>query len=181
MEANKKVTELGALELLAQRLAGSAATKVSQLENDAGYQTETQVAAAVAAADHLKRKKVDSLDAIDPAAEGADQYIYMVPKDGGKDGDKYDEYMVLDGAVEPVGDWAVDLSGYVQKEDGKDLSSNDYTAEDKAKLGGIAEGATKTEASETPGCVKIGGADVQVVEIATDAEVNAMLDRVFGA
>lgn len=154
--------------------------KVSDLENDAGYQTATEVAAAVAAADHLKRKKVASVDAIDLTADDADQYIYMVPKTGGKNGDKYDEYLVLDGILEPVGDWKVDLSGYVQKEDGKGLSTNDYTAEDKAKLGGIAAGATKVEASDTEGAIKVNGIDVQVVTISTDAEVAEMLDEVFG-
>lgn len=75
------------------------------------------IAAAVAASDHLQRKKVASKDDIDPTAADADKYIYMVPKTGGQNGDKYDEYMVLDGAVEPVGDWAVDLSGYIREED----------------------------------------------------------------
>lgn len=158
----------------------SVPTKASELENDANYQTDTDVAAAVAAGAHLSRKKVASIDDIDPTADDADQHIYMVPKTGGKSGDKYDEYMVLDGEVERVGDWKVDLSDYQQKEDGKGLSANDYTAEDKAKLGGIAEGATKVEASETDGAIKVNGTDVQVVAVATDAEVAEMLTEVFG-
>lgn len=36
----------------------------------------------------------------------------------------------------------VDLSGYVPVESGKGLSSNDYTTEDKDKLGGVQSGAT---------------------------------------
>ena len=48
----------------------------------------------------------------------------------------------------------VDLSGYVKKETGKVLSSNDFTDADKEKLDGI--------------------------EIATDAEVTEMLTGVFG-
>ena len=43
---------------------------VSQLTNDSGYQTEAQVAAAVAGADHLRRKKVESAEAIDGALLG---------------------------------------------------------------------------------------------------------------
>lgn len=115
----------------------------------------TSIAAAVAAADHLARKKVTNVDAIDPAAEGAEKFIYMVPKTGSDEDDQYDEYMVLDGAVEHVGNTKVDLSGKVDKVDGKGLSSNDYTDEEKAKLAGI--------------------------EMATDAEVTTMLDEVFGA
>jgi len=91
-------------------------TKVSDLTNDSKFQTEEQVAAAVAAADHLQRRKVDSVAAIDPAAEGADKYIYMVPKTGSDADDLYDEYMVLDGKVEHVGNTKVDLSGYAQSE-----------------------------------------------------------------
>jgi len=155
-------------------------TNVSDLNNDSKFQTDTDVAAAVAAADHLKRKIVDSVDAIDKTADDATQYIYMVLKSSTKSGDKYDEYMVIDGEVERVGDWTVDLSGYQPKEDGKGLSTNDYTAEDKTKLGGVAEGATKVEASETDGAIKINGTDVQVVDIATDAEVTEMLNEVFG-
>lgn len=133
-------------------------TKASELENDAKYQTDTDVAAAVAAADHLKRKIVESTDAIDVEADDATQYIYMVLKSSTKAGDKYDEYMVIDGAVERVGDWTVDLSGYQQKEEGKGLSSNDFTDEEKEKLGK----ALTTD------------------DMATDAEVAEMLDQVFG-
>lgn len=109
------------------------------------------IAAAVSAADHLQRKKVASKDAIDPAAEGADKFIYMVPKTGSDEDDQYDEYMVLGGKVEHVGNTKVDLSGYVQKEDGAGL----YPDADKEKLAGIV--------------------------MAEDTEITAMLDEVFGA
>ena len=88
------------------------------------------IAAAVAAADHLKRKIVTGVDAIDLAADDADQYLYMVPKTGSD--------------AEHVGNTKVDLSGYVQKETGKGLSANDYTDDEKAKLAGI-EMATDAE------------------------------------
>ena len=168
MDKNK-LTKLSALEDLARRakaasdavdrrvsaLEESVPTKVSQLTNDSKYQTETDVAAAVAAADHLKRKIVTSVDAIDKTAADAAQYIYMVLKSSTKTGDKYDEYMVIDGEVERVGDWSVDLSGYQAKEEGKGLSANDYTDEDKAKLAGLG--------------------------VASDEEVAQVLDGVFGA
>ncbi len=53
------------------------------------------------------------------------------------------------------GGTSVDLSGYVQKEEGMGLSSNDYTNEEKAKLASI--------------------------DFATEAEVTEMLNEVFGA
>jgi len=122
-------------------------TKASDLTNDKKYQTDTEVSTAiskaVAAADHLKRKVVKSTADIDLKAADASQYIYMVPKGSAGDADKYDEYMVIDGVLEKMGDWGVDLSGYVQKEAGKGLSTNDYTTAEKTKLGGIEEGANK--------------------------------------
>lgn len=73
------------------------------------------------------------------------------------------------------------LAKKVDKVDGKGLSENDYTTADKNKLAGIAEGATKVEASATPGSIKINGKDTPVVSVATDEEVSAMLDEVFGS
>lgn len=112
------------------------------------------ISAAVAAADHLKRKIVDSVEEINTTAADAAQYIYMILKTEAAEGDKYDEYMVIDGVVEKVGDWAVDLTGYVPKEEGKGLSANDYTNEEKAKLAGIG--------------------------FASDEDVNGMLTEIFG-
>ena len=91
------------------------------------------IASAVAGSDHLTRKIVTGVDAIDPVAEDAEKYIYMVPKTGSDEDDQYDEYMVLEGKVEHVGNTKVDLSNYITKD-----------------------------------------------EIATDAEVDAMLTEVFG-
>lgn len=51
-------------------------------------------------------------------------------------------------------------------------------AADKTKLNGIAEGATKVEAS-TAGKIKINGADTTVVDFATEEEVTEMLNEVF--
>ena len=82
----------------------------------------------------------------------------------------------------------VDLSGKVDKEDGKGLSANDFTNELKAKLDAIAEGATKVEASETNGYIKVNGTETKVYTepsdvvhgaVATDSEVTEMLNEVF--
>lgn len=157
---------------LGQRVSAletNAPTKVSDLTNDKKYQTETEVSAsinkAVAAADHLKRKIVASTGDIDLKAADAAQYIYMVPKGTAGTSDKYDEYMVIDGVLEKMGDWKVDLSGYVQKEAGKGLSTNDYTSADKQKV---------TNMEKTM--------DARITaSMATDTEVNAMLDELFGS
>ena len=82
----------------------------------------------------------------------------------------------------------VDLSGKVDKEEGKGLSANDFTNELKAKLDAIAEGATKAEASETNGYIKVNGTETKVYTepsdvvhgaVATDGEVTEMLNEVF--
>lgn len=118
---------------------------------DKGVDIGPAIAEAVAAADHLTRKVVTGVDAIDPDADDAEKFIYMVPKADSDEDDVYDEYMVLNGTVEHVGNTKVDLSGYVQKETGKGL----YPDEDKEKLAGI--------------------------EVAADTEIVSMLDEVFGA
>jgi hypothetical protein len=83
---------------------------------------------------------------------------------------------------------AVDISGKVDKEYGKGLSTNDFTDALKAKLDGITEGATKVEASDTNGNVKINGTETTVYTepedvvhgaVATDTEVSEMLAEVF--
>lgn len=66
---------------------------------------------------------------------------------------------------------------FVAAESGKRL----MTDAEGTKLAGIAEGATKVEASANDGKIKVNGSDVIVVTVATDAEVLAMLDEVWGA
>jgi len=66
-------------------------------------------------------------------------------------------------------------SDFVEAETGKRL----MTDEEGTKLGGISEGATKTEASTTNGNIKIDGQEVTVAQAATMAEVNEMLEKYF--
>lgn len=160
-------------------------TKVGDLTNDQKFQTETQVSTAiskaVAAADHLKRKVVNSTADIDLKAADASQYIYMVSKGTAGEADKYDEYMVIDGVLEKMGDWGVDLSGYVQKETGKGLSTNDYTTAEKTKLAGIAEGANKyvhpSYTAKTSGLYKVtvdATGHVSAVAAVTKGDITAL-------
>lgn len=166
-------------------------TKVGDLTNDQEYQTATQMATAIQTAisktGHASFQKVDAVPAADAAEENI---LYLVMN---ADTGHYDIYALIGESVELLDDTTVDLTAYattaemttaltgkVDKEDGKGLSTNDYTDAEKAKLSGVAEGATKVEASETNGNVKINGVETAVVTFATDAEVTAMLDEVFG-
>lgn len=85
-------------------------------------QSAEEVAAAVAAADHMKRKIVETAEGIDLTAADAEQYIYLV-----KNGEVYDEYMVVGGKLEKVGDWKTDLTGYVREEDLTALTAEEIT------------------------------------------------------
>lgn len=109
------------------------ATKVSELANDSKFQSDADVATAISGLrTELMGEGVP--EAYDTFKELAD-YI--------------EEHQEAADALNAA------IGSKVDKAEGKDLSSNDYTDEDKAKLDGIV--------------------------MATDNEVDAMLTEVFGA
>ena len=114
-------------------------TKVSELSNDSPFQTNSEVAqaiqTAIAETGHASFKKVDAV----PNAESAeDNVMYLVMNQQTK---HYDIYAKVENEVVLLDDTTVDLTNYVEKEEGKGLSTNDYTSEEKEKLAGIADGA----------------------------------------
>ena len=131
----------------------TAPTKVSELANDANYQNGTQVAAsiqsAIASTGHAKFVKVDTIPTAATAAENV-LYLVMNATTG-----HYDIYAKVSGEVLLIDDTTVNLTGYsstaqmnaaiaaavagyVAKETGKGLSSNDFTNEYKAKLDSLS-------------------------------------------
>ena len=109
-------------------------------------QTNTAIAAAVANSAHLSRKIVESYDDIDVTADDAHLYIYMVPNGFQENDDKYDEYVVIDGVIEKVGSWEVDLRNYATKDEvakkvDSDENSRLMTLVEGDKLSRIEEGA----------------------------------------
>lgn len=71
---------------------------------------EEKITTAVASAGTLKREVVDVL----PAPEDADvNTIYMVLTNPESEIDKYNEYMIINGVFEFIGDTQVDLSNYI--------------------------------------------------------------------
>lgn len=151
---------------------------------------------AIAAADHLSRKIVDSVEDINVDADDAEKYIYMVPSDSAEEGDKYDEYMVLEIAgskvVERVGDWAVDLSGYAKTEDLDGIQASVANKVDKVadsrlmtnaegeKLAGIAEGAQKNVINSASAEFSISEAGELSVKSVSMAKVDGLAAKFDG-
>lgn len=142
-------------------------TKTSQLENDKKFQTDTEVSSAIQTAisksGHASYQKVSAVPAVDAAQENI---LYLVMNTTTK---HYDIYAKIKGdgdtyTMEQLDDTTVDLSGYVEKEDGKGLSDENFTAAYKDKLDGMGATINKAIADHT----------------ATDAEVSEMLAEVYG-
>ena len=117
------------------------------------------IADAIAKVPHLKREIYEDLAdaelAVVKFGDSADQYIYMVERQDGVDGNYYDEYMAFKNSsnswkLEQVGNWEVDLSEYakiakvneeletkVDKVEGSRLIAET----EGVKLAGIEEGA----------------------------------------
>ena len=87
-------------------------TKVSQLENDKTFKTESEIQSMIEKASSLKKEVVTSLP-----TTGKDDVIYLVKDEKGKDNNNYLEYLWLNGKYELIGSTQVDLSGYVTKEE----------------------------------------------------------------
>ena len=107
LEAKANAQEV--TEALAQKANAADVYTKAQVYTKA--EVENYVSGQIGSAGHLKRKIVEALPAVDDA--DADT-IYMTKKIGGLVAqDMYEEYMLIDGAFEKIGDTYVDLSNYV--------------------------------------------------------------------
>lgn len=172
--------------------ANSVYTKV---ETDIAIQTN--IAQAIADTNHLKRKILPDLEALESYKNEPDalQYIYMIPTNlvyVAAD-DKYDEYIIIEvegtdevgnpsvtRTIEKVGSWEVDLSDYVKSE-----TLDDYALKTEVKdvantvttLGNIVdtnktniEDALAKEVARAQGAEATNAANIQTVsETANEA------------
>ena len=103
-------------------LQGALDGKANKATTLAGYgitdaytkgEADFKIAQAVANAEHLKREIVEEL----PEVGSADEHtIYMVGDGTGEEeNQKYEEFMLINGAFEKIGDSAVDLTDYALK------------------------------------------------------------------
>ena len=150
-------------------------TKTSQLNNDSTFQTSEQVVEAINTAisksGHASFQKVDAVPNADAAQENI---LYLVMNTATK---HYDIYAKIKGSsgsytMEQLDDTMVDLTGYVKKETGKGLSTNDYTTAEKQKLANIADGAQVNKMES----VKVNGA---AQAIAADKSVNISVPVIY--
>ena len=95
-------------------------------------ETDSAIATAIAAVDHLSREIVETLP---ENANANKNVIYMVRREGGTGQDVYNEYMYINGAWEIIGDTSVDLTDYARKEDILVKSvSTDFTVTEAGQL-----------------------------------------------
>lgn len=88
-----------------------------------GYYSKLEIDSKLADAG-LKRVIKNKVEDIDVNALDAERYIYMVPSGLLEDDNKYYEYVVIDGKVEQVGSWEVDLSAYAKTQDVNNALAN---------------------------------------------------------
>ncbi len=152
----EKFAKLGALKELGQRAKAAADANANKIEKIKVNGVELTINSADKSVDiTVPNGSTAHFEVVDtaPTADAAqDGVLYLVKNESAG---TYDIYAKAGDQVVKTGDTSVDLSGYVQKEEGKGLSSNDYTDAEKAKLASI--------------------------DFATEAEVTEMLNEVFGA
>ena len=83
-----------------------------------------------------------------------------------------DKYLNLAGATYLIGKVKTLLGGKVDKEDGKGLSANDYTTEEKTKLSGIDAGANKTTVDSALSSTSTNPVQNKVVNDALEKKSN---------
>ena len=150
-------------------------TKVSDLTNDSAFQTNTEVAQAIQTAisktGHAVFKKVD---AVPEAAAAEDNVLYLVMNSKTK---HYDIYAKVENEVVLLDDTTVDLTNYVEKEEGKGLSTNDYTTEDKEKLAGLNNYTHPSYTPQASGLYKVtvdATGHVSAVEAVTKEDITGL-------
>lgn len=156
-----------ALEAQDGVLAGEIGTLKTDLLNVyTKKDTDSAIATAIAAVDHLSREIVGTLP------ENANEnVIYMVLREGGTGQDVYNEYMYINGAWEIIGDTSVDLTGYAKKEDILVKSvSLDFTVTEAGQLTLKADAAPE-----------INGSNISNIVISNVVGLQAALDSKVAA
>lgn len=162
-------------------LQGALDGKANKATTLAGYgitdaytkgETDSAIAAAVAAAPHLKRTIVEDLP---DAGEADENTIYMVGTGAGSEDSAYEEYMLINGAFEKIGSSKVDLTNYAEKTyvDSAKQEAISTAAGDATQKANTAEQNAKTYADGL-----IAGLDVE--DTAQDGKYVSAVAEVDG-
>lgn len=149
-------------------------------------EADSAIATAVANADHLKREIVEALPEVGSADENT---IYMVGDGTGEEeNQKYEEFMLINGVFEKIGDSAVDLTGYATETfvtnainalDVADAAvTNQYVSQvvqtdGKIAVTRVALPVTSVTEGSANGTIAVNGADVNVHGLGSAAYTNA--------
>jgi hypothetical protein len=117
-------------------------------------ETEDKINELISNSQHLIRKIFDSKEEAEAFITGINNptdYVYLI-KNNSATADKYAEYLYIDGSLELVGSWDVNLDDYVTEKDFETLLNGKVdvetgktliSVEDIEKLAGISAGAEK--------------------------------------
>ena len=169
--------------------AGAQVNKIESITIDGTAQTITGKAVAldlgnyalksdIAAGIRLKGS-VANFAALPADAEVGD--MYNVKAAGGTDENgvaiKAGDNVVRTGTGWDNYGGTIDLSGYVEKVTGKQLSTNDYTTEEKTKLAAIEAGAQVNKIES----IKLNGTALDITEKGVNIDTSGKMDKVSGA
>ena len=126
-------------------------------------EVDSAITTAVGNAEHLKRSIVTTL----PEVASADVHtIYMVEITGGDGNQKYEEFMLINGAFEKIGDSAVDLTDYATK-----------AYADQAEADALSAAKTYADGLDTAMDARVDALETKVGEgvvAITESEINAL-------
>ena len=138
--------------------------------------TKAETENLIASVDHLKRKIFESKALaqafVDENPETADRYIYMVPSGLELDSNRYYEYMVIEGTLEQVGNWEVDLNDYFTEDELKAYLEDYYTEDEVTAI--LADYAKKTDLE---GYYNVEQIDNLLTNYYTFEQVNKLLEK----
>lgn len=124
--------------------SGQVATGLYKKLEDLHSDLQTEIMNSIANAQHLRYQIVNEISEIKLSDEDATaNVVFLVPKssEGTHSDDGYDEYFVTHGALEKIGSWDADLTGYVQDNDNRLL-----TNQQKQKLDSIGYDSESNQA-----------------------------------
>ena len=112
-----------------QNISNSVKSVVDSLNNKADIDkvyTKTEVDTKILEAGHLTRKTFETLEKANEFANSIsnpESYIYMVASNDASN-NKYAEYLYIEGSLELIGSWEVNLDNYATKEEVNSISSS---------------------------------------------------------